>query len=161
MNDNKFNDNELNQNELNSNAPQMKKKTYFEEVPIYSDILSINRRNVKVEGYDFDVDMFENMIDNFVPYNNIPLLLSASCKKKLCIADLDRFCKIVYGMDYKDTYEILSGITDMQMRKVFKNLAASGNATAIAINAKHFMHLEDENKNDAINIRILNDLNDK
>lgn len=136
-------------------------KSHFNEVPIYSDLLSANRRNVKVEGYDFDVDTFENLIDNFVPFNNIPLILSASCKRKLCISDLDKFCKIVYGMDYKETYEILSGITDMQMRKVFKGLAASGNATAIAINAKHFMHLDDENKNDAINIRIVNDLSDK
>lgn len=45
------------------------------------------------------------------------------------------------------------------MKKVIKNLGASGNATALALTSKHFMKLEEDEKKDAINIRILNDLN--
>lgn len=125
----------------------------FKEVPIYSDLLKANRKNVKLDGFDFDADTFENLIDNFVPFDNVPTILRTTK------ADLDVFCKALYGLNYVEAYKVLSGITDMYMRKVMKNLAASGNATAINIAAKHFMKLDDDAKNDAINIRIVNDLN--
>ena len=153
-----YNDND---DKLNNLHPSDEKKTGLPEVPLYANMLSARRQNVKVPGFDFDVDTFENLIDNFVPMNNIPIILSGISRKKIGETDLDRFCNIAYGMNYKEAYQFLSGITDMYMRRVFKNLAASGNATAIAINAKHFMHLEDEQKNDAINIRIINDLDNE
>ena len=145
---------------VNNNNNNSTKKG-LPEVPLYSNMLSANRKNAQIKGFDFDVDTFENLIDNFVPINNIPIILSGISRKKINEDDLDRFCNIAYGMKFKEAYQFLSGITDMYMRRVFKNLAASGNATAIAINAKHFMKLEDDQKNDAINIRIVNDLNDK
>lgn len=147
-----------NDDKLNNQHPSDEKKKGLPEVPLYSNMLSARRQNKQVEGFDFDVDTFENLIDCYTPYENIPLLLSGTSSKIYNETDIDKFCKLVYNMDFKTTYKLLIGITDMQMRKVFKNLAACGNATAIAINAKHFMKLEDDKKNDAINIRIVNDL---
>lgn len=136
-------------------------KGHLDQVPIYADLLKANRRNCHPEGFDYDADTFENLIDNYTPYDDVPKLLSISCGHSVTISELDAFCKLLYGMTYKDTYQILIGITDMYMRKVIKNLGASGNATALAITAKHFMKLDDDAKNDAINIRIVNDLNEK
>lgn len=146
---------------LNNQHPSDEKKSGLPEVPLYANMLSARRQNTRVPGFDFDVDTFENLIDCYTPYENIPLLLSGTSGKMYTETDIDNFCKLVYKMDFKTTYKLLIGITDMQMRKVFKNLAASGNATAIAINAKHFMKLEEDAKNDAINIRIVNDLENK
>lgn len=150
-----------NDDKLNNQHPSDEKKKGLPEVPLYSNMLSANRKNIRIEGYDFDVDTFENLIDNYTPMDNIVVILSGITRKQLTIADMDRFCNIVYGMDFKEAYKFLTGITDMYMRKVFKNLAASGNTTAMSINAKYFMKLEDDSKNDAINIRILNDLDNK
>lgn len=138
-----------------------KPAAHFDEVPVYSNLLSANRKNVKLDGFDYDADTFENLIDNYTPYDDVPKMLSISCGHKVTIAELDSFCKLLYGLDYKETYQTLIGITDMYMRRVIKNLGASGNATALALTAKHFMKLDDDAKNDAINIRIVNDLNDK
>lgn len=150
-----------NDDKLNNQHPSDEKKNGLPEVPLYSNMLSANRKNIHVDGFDFDVDTFENLIDNYTPMENIITILSGICRKKITQANLDDFCYLVYGMDFKETYKFLSGITDMYMRKVFKNLAASGNTTAMSINAKYFMKLEDDSKNDTINIRIVNDLENK
>jgi hypothetical protein len=63
----------------------------------------------------------------------------------------------VYRTDYNTAYKILLGFADMWMRKSVKNLANSGNATALGIASKHFMKLSDEAEKNAINITINND----
>ena len=124
----------------------------FQEVQSFSAIMKRNaRRNFKLKGFDFDVDTFENLIDAFVEKETVPVLLGC------CHADLDRFCRAVYGVDYNTAYPRLLGIADMWMRKAVTNLATSGNATALGIASKHFMKLSDEADKNAINITINND----
>jgi hypothetical protein len=124
----------------------------FQEVQSFSAIMKRNaRRNFKLKGFDFDVDTFENLVDAFVEKETIPVILGC------CHADLDRFCRAVYGVDYNTAYPRLLGIADMWMRKAVTNLATSGNATALGIASKHFMKLDDEKEKNAINITINND----
>ena len=124
----------------------------FQEVQSFSAIMKRNaRRNFKLRGFDFDVDTFENLVDSFVEKETIPVILG--CRH----ADLDRFCRAVYGVDYNTAYPRLLGIADMWMRKAVTNLATSGNATALNIALKHFMKLDDDREKSAINIMINND----
>lgn len=113
----------------------------------------LKRENKHPDGFSFDMDTFENLIDFFTPKENIPTLLRCSIKT------LDEFCKICYGMNFSDTYNYLSGIADMLMRGTFKKLAAMGNTTAVKIVSEHFMNLK-ENKTADVNITIVNDLQD-
>lgn len=122
------------------------------EVPIYTDLLDPKRKDVVVPGFSFTPDVFENMIAAFVPRDNIPVALGVD------YANIDHFCKQVYGMNYADTYTRLSGIADYWSRNVFKNLAYAGNQSAIKIMAEHFMGLSNDNKNKGVNITIVNDL---
>ena len=124
----------------------------FQEVQSFSAIMRRNaRRNFKLKGFDFDVDTFENLIDAFVEKETVPVILGC------CHADLDRFCRAVYGVDYNTAYPRLLGIADMWMRKAVTNLATSGNATALGIASKHFMKLDEDKEKNAINITINND----
>ena len=124
----------------------------FEPVYNYADLVKRNRPNAKVPGFNFDVDTFENLIDSFVPQDRIPIILSCG------LTDLDKFCNKVYGMTFKETYTMLSGISDMWMRRAIVNLSHSGNSTALNIASKHFMGLSDEAKDANINITFVNDL---
>lgn len=136
---------------MNNSNDNNKKINKF-EVPIYTDLLDPKRKNAKVEGFSFDVDTFENLIDSFVPKENIPIILGVSW------GDIERFCNKVYGLNFNETYNRLSGVTDYWCRKVFKNLAATGNQSAIKLVAEHFMGLASDNKNQGVNITIVNDL---
>ena len=118
----------------------------------YDELLDPNRKNVDIPGFKFNVDQFENVIAAFVPRESVSIILRSN------EAELDQFCKIVYGMPFKESYAVLKGIADMFMRKSFSNLSKAGNSSAINIVGKHFMDLSEENKKDAINITIVNDL---
>jgi len=125
---------------------------HLPNVPIYDDLLDSRRKNAQIEGFDFDTDTFENIIDAFTPKENVPLILGVPKSK------LDDFCYKAYGMSYNEAYLRLSGISDFWMRKAIGNLAASGNGTALSIAAKHFMGLKDEEDKKAIQVTIVNDL---
>jgi hypothetical protein len=129
-----------------------KNKKILQPIYTYDELLKPGRKNVVVPGFDFDVDQFENVIDCFVPYESVPVILRTN------VGYLDQFCQIVYGMPFKETYALLNGISDMFMRKAITNLSKCGNSTALNIASKHFMNLDDEAKKDAINITIVNDL---
>ena len=152
---NDFNDNfNENQTDFNDsqNQEQNTKKRGLPNVPVYDNLLDPHRKNAKIIGFDFDTDTFENLIDCFTPEANIPVILGVHT------GQLDKFCERAYGMNFHETYAKLSGITDSWSRKVIKNLSASGNSTALNIMAKHFMGLSDDNKNQGVNITIINDL---
>lgn len=136
---------------MNNSNDNNKKINKF-EVPIYTDLLDPKRKNVQVPGFSFDVDIFENLIAAFVPIDNIPIILNVP------IRDLDDFCMKVYGMHFNEAYKRLSGIADYYSRNVFRNLAHAGNQSAIKITAEHFMGLTSDNKNQGINITIMQDL---
>lgn len=123
----------------------------MEEIKSYVEFVKANRENIKPDGFSFDVNAFENLIDCWTPFETIPVLLQTTH------ADLDRFCKIVYALDYRTAYNVLSGITDAFMRKTFKQLAAVGNNTAMNIVSEHFMGLKSDNKVNA-SVTIVNDL---
>lgn len=146
------NDSFISDKNIDNDTTNPKQRKYFQEVPIYNDLLDPNRKNTKIYGFDFDVDTFENLIDCFTPKENIPVILGVQRSK------LDVFCNRAYGMNYDEVYVRLSGITDSWSRKVIKNLSASGNSTALNIMSKHFMGLSDDNKNQGVNITIVNDL---
>lgn len=112
-----------------------------------------HRANLKPDGFDFDMETLEDLIDSFIDKKKIPMLLRCEW------GTLDEFCKICYGMDFNSTYAYLSGMADFYMRRAFKNLAASGNATAQNIVSKYIMRLEDENAQDkVVKIQFVNDL---
>lgn len=117
----------------------------------YEEFLKANRKNFTIEGFPFDINQFENLIDMWTPYDKIPVILKVSYN------DLDAFCNRAYNMNYKETYARLSGISEAIMRKAFSNLAKAGNATALSIMAKNIMKL-DENNSQNVNLTIINDL---
>ena len=140
-------------NENNNNNSKV--SSLKENASNYTELLQNKRENKTVPGFDFDVNTFENLIDSFTPLESIPVILGTPR------ASLDNFCSIVYGMNYKETYNTLSSISDMWLRRALKNLAVSGNGKAIDIVAKHFMNLDDQKAKDGINITIVNDLDKK
>lgn len=119
----------------------------------YLDLLRPNRKNRKIDGFDFDLDTFENLCSVWTPKNNFTLLLH--CKA----SELDKFCMKAYNMNFSDAYNVLTGIADLWARRAINNLAQRGNNTALACVIKHFMKLE-ENAAPQPNITIVNDLGD-
>lgn len=117
----------------------------------YLDLLRPNRKNRKIDGFDFDLDTFENLCSVWTPKSNFTLLLH--CKA----SELDKFCMKAYNMNFSDAYNVLTGIADLWARRAINNLAQRGNNTALACVIKHFMKLE-ENAAPQPNITIVNDL---
>lgn len=112
----------------------------------------LHRDNQSLEGFDFDMDMFENLIDNFTPMEDIPLLLNVSK------ANLDYFCMRLYGCNFSETYDILSRRALYYDRLAFNNLAKSGNTAAINVVAKYFMKLDEQDKAKALKIEVVNSI---
>lgn len=124
-------------------------------VPIYDDLLNPNRKNARIEGFDFDVDTFENLISAFTPLENVPLILGVA------EVDLDVFCRKAYGMTYREAYRKLIGVSDFWMRKAITNLAVAGNGSALNIASKHFMGLRDEEQKHSVQVTFVNDLDEE
>nr|DAI38410.1 MAG TPA: hypothetical protein [Caudoviricetes sp.] len=117
----------------------------------YLDLLRPNRKNRKIDGFDFDLDTFENLVSVWTPKKNFTRLLHCSA------SDLDVFCMKAYNMKFTDAYDTLSDVADVWARRAINNLAQRGNNTALACVIKHFMKLE-ENSAPQPNITIVNDL---
>lgn len=124
----------------------------MQEVPNYAEYLKNNRPNIQPPGFDFDVNTFENLIDAWTPMSEIPTLLR--CDENT----LNKFCKKIYKMPYRETYNMLLGVSQMFMRRVFNSLAKQGNATACNVVAKSFLKLDDD-KSQNVNVTFVNDLN--
>lgn len=123
----------------------------MKQINNYAEFVKASRSNVSPPDFPFTIDMFENLIDCWTPQDQFPSILQTS------FSVIDNFCRVVYHMDFNQTYSMLSGITDAFMRKTFKNLASSGNPSAISIVSKHFMKLDDSNSNN-LNVTFVNDL---
>lgn len=128
----------------------------MQEIKGFSDFMKDSERRSKTDTsrFPFDVDTFENLIDTFTPFEAIPSLLRTD------VGTIERFCKYVYGMTFKETYLYLLGISEMYARGAIKNLAFVGNNTALKIMAEHFLGYKDDNKNLNANVTIVNDLKD-
>lgn len=113
----------------------------------------LNRENKSLEGFNFDMDMFENLIDNFTPKEDIPLILGVTKD------DLDYFCKKLYNdCNYSETYDILLRRALYYDRLAFNNLAKSGNNAAINVVAKYFMKLDQDNSKKELKIQVVNSI---
>lgn len=117
----------------------------------YLELLRPNRKNRRIEGFDFDLDTFENLVSVWTPKKNFTRLLHCSA------SDLDVFCMKAYNMKFSDAYDTLADVADVWARRAINNLAQRGNNTALACVIKHFMKLE-ENAAPQSNITIVNDL---
>lgn len=84
-----------------------------------------SQSDVSVEGFNFTKSEFEDLIDNFTPTNDIPILLGVSKK------DLDKFCLSVYNSDFMTSYSALLAQSKLIRRKVIRKLADEGNNVAL------------------------------
>ena len=88
-----------------------------------------------VPGFDFTRSDFEDLIDNFTPIDDIPVLLGVSK------ADLDRFCFEVYNQKFKQAYDSLLLRAQLYYRKAMFMLSKSGNPTAIKVASEFYVGL--------------------
>ena len=91
--------------------------------------------NETVPGFNFDKNDFEDLIDNFTPKDDIPILLGVTHPQ------LDIFCMSVYHMKFNDTYKMLLKRSELYYRKAMFNLSKSGNPTAIKIASEFYVGL--------------------
>ena len=109
----------------------------------------LKRKNIKLDDYDFDLNTFEDLIDNFTPIDDIPVILNCT------VAELDRFCKTCYnGMSFREVYDYLFKRANYYNSKAFNKLSKAGNASCVGVVAKYFMKLDDEDRNKALKIQI-------
>lgn len=104
------------------------------------------------DGFWFDMNQFENLIDAWTPKEDILTILQTSPN------ELDNFCKICYGENFDRVYEILHAISTMGFRKSVTFLAKSGNSSALILAAKNFAGMQDDNQSSNVNITFKNDL---
>ncbi len=135
-----------------ADTPHTPSGASVERVISYDDILKGNRTNMRVEGFFFDKDTFENLVDSWADFEDIPIALDTP------VEQLDIFCKVLYGKDYRQTYTMLRTLSKIIARKTIDKLAKAGNATAVAISKNHFAQLIDDDGNKPISITIKNDL---
>lgn len=95
-----------------------------------------------VQGFNFNRNDFEDLIDNFTAPEAIPILLQVSD------ADLNNFCKAIYNMDFKTTYDVLYQRAQYYYRKSMMMLSKSGNPSAIKLSAEFFAGLGKVSDND-------------
>lgn len=130
-----------------------------DDLPPISDYISFIKANRNPDAFKgsfpFTVNMFENLIDAFVPFEQIPFLLNTNKQT------VEIFCQKVYNMDFNHVYLFLSGISRFASVKVLKNLYKTGNQTAIKAINENFLGLKPDNSDsNNLNITFVSDLND-
>lgn len=91
--------------------------------------------NQTAPGFSFTRNDFEDLIDNFTPFEDIPILLGVKH------VELDEFCNHIYNMNYKDTYDNLLRRSEFYFRKSMFSLSKGGNPTAIKVAAEFYVGL--------------------
>lgn len=101
-------------------------------------------------GFNFTRDDFENLIDDFTPVNDIPVLLGVKDY------ELDKFCNYIYNMDFKPTYEVLLKRAQLYYRKAMMSLSKSGNPSAIKIASEFYVglgkNIDDDSRFTIVNV---------
>lgn len=98
--------------------------------------------NQTVQGFNFNRNDFEDLIDNFTPFEDIPILLGVQHAK------LDEFCNEIYNMNFKVTYDTLVKRAELYYRKAMFSLSKAGNPTAIKVSSEFYVGLGRVNEND-------------
>lgn len=125
----------------------------MQHIDSYDDFRSGKRSNFKPQGFDFDMDTFENLIDRFVPQDDILTILQVDRHA------LDKFCSICYnGKNFDTTYRWLSAISKSLRFSTIDALAMNGHSYALSLEAKHFLGLDDKSESTALTITFKNDL---
>ena len=88
-----------------------------------------------VKGFNFTRNDFEDLIDNFTPFDDIPILLG------VCHRDLDKFCMQIYRSNFKTTYDNLLKRAQLYYRKSMMMLSKMGNPSAIKLSAEYYVGL--------------------
>ncbi len=104
-------------------------------------------------GFNFNRNDFEDLIDNFTPLEDIPILLGVSH------GELDTFCNYIYRTNFKVTYENLLRRSQLYYRKAMMSLSKSGNPTAIKVSAEYYVGLGTVDKSEQ-QIVFLNEMPD-
>ena len=112
------------------------------------------RKNLKPEGFAFDMDTFENLIDAFTSESDIAVMLNVTA------ARLDEFCRICYnGCDFETVYRQLKAVSGMFMKKAIKTHAENGNVYAMRLAAENWLGMAEKGSGDAsVTITFKNDL---
>lgn len=132
-------------------AEDPREHSFFRPVSEYKDFFDPKRKNFYFPEFGFDIEMFENLCSDFCPESDFPIILNCS------IDTLNKFCKLVYNQDFHSAFCRLSLISKQAMRRCYKNLAHSGNATAI--NAQNMYVDLGNNQNSSQPIQIVLDIN--
>lgn len=109
----------------------------------------LHRKNVVVDGFPFDSYTFEDLIENFTPVEDLPIILGVHRDT------LDYWCEQVYNMNLVEAYNFLNRKALFYCRKAYTNLSKVGNNTAMNIVTKHFMKLEDDESKRAAVIPVI------
>lgn len=99
--------------------------------------------NQSAPGFSFSRNDFEDLIDNFTDTDSIPVLLGVSP------CELDTFCKHIYNMNFKETYNVLFQRANLYYRKAMFSLAKVGNPTAIKVASEFYVRLGSLDKSDS------------
>lgn len=86
-------------------------------------------------GFNFNRNDFEDLIDDFTPKDDVPILLGVTH------SELNKFCSYVYNMNYNQTYEVLLKRSQLYYRKAMMTLSKSGNPSAIKIASEFYVGL--------------------
>ena len=104
-------------------------------------------------GFDFNRNDFEDLIDNFTPFEDIPILLGVTH------AQLDVFCTYIYNMGFKDTYDTLLRRSQLYYRKAMMMLSKTGNPSAIKVASEYYVGLGAVDKQES-HVTIINQMPD-
>ena len=119
----------------------------------YDDYRLGRRENIKPDGFDFDMDTFENLIDAFTSQADILIILHTTKEQ------MDKFCRECYdGADFNTVYRQLLAISGVFRRKYIDTHAKNGHSFALGLEAKYWRGMNDEPQEQSLNITIKNDL---
>lgn len=111
------------------------------------------RENLQPEGFDFDMDTFEDLVDAFTTEADILVILNQTREQ------MNRFCRICYnGADFATVYRQLLAISGVFRRKYIDAHAKNGHSFAMGLEAKYWLGMNDEPQEQNLNITIKNDL---
>lgn len=113
----------------------------------------LHREPTVVPGYPADFqNTFEDLIDCFTPMDDIPPI----CEHAYGVPrdKLEKFCNIVYGMNFKESFVFLHKMSLMYYRKALTNLAKVGNKTAMSTVTDYMAELSNTSRANSLKISI-------